>query len=60
MATWALQACEMHCHQAGLQGALLPASQALELSGLYKRRVLLHRRLMPVHGDVHQLRYPCA
>ena len=35
---------------AGLQGSLLPASQALELSGLYRRRVLLHRRLMPVHG----------
>ena len=50
MANWALQACEVHCHQAGLQGCLLPASQALELSALYERRVLLHRRLMPVHG----------
>ena len=50
VATWALQACKMLYHQAGLQGSLLPASQARELSGPYRRQLLLHRRLMPGHG----------
>ena len=55
----ALCCCGGHLGPAGLRNAVpsgrlarlsVAYKQALELSGLYKRRVLLHGRLMPVHG----------